>query len=231
MFSRSRSLTARSATVLLIAATFALAGCSKTQKKPETRLAQTGAGAGMQGSGAGWGPGGAPGESEFGDGTGMGRGAGLSVNGSGKDGTGSFLNDGSLDGVENGKLSGELAMVHFAYDSYEITEDWKQVLTGHAQWINSHAGVNVQVEGHCDERGTEEYNISLGQRRADAVRTFLIENGVDGQRITTISYGKLRPMQFDESEESHALNRRAMFLVFEGTGSQVASAGNTTEGF
>jgi len=220
MFSRSRTMSVRMISILFVATSLVLAGCGKSAKKTETRLARTSSDtSGLQGGADGWGPGRAPSESEMGDGTGVARG-GASI--TGRDGSGSLLNDGSMNGVENGKISGELGMVHFAYDSTEITEDWKQVLNGHAQWIAGHPTVNIQVEGHCDERGTEEYNISLGQRRADAVRSYLIEQGADGKRITTISYGKMRPMEFQDTEESHALNRRAMFMVFEGT-NQVAS--------
>lgn len=229
MFSRSRSPLVRTAAFLMIATSLVITGCSKSGKKPEVRLAKTSmtSGDSLNGSGAAWGPGGAPDAAGFGDGTsvsragdGFGNGASMTA----RDGSGSFLNDGNLNGVENGVLSGELSMVHFAYDSTELTDDWKQVLNGHAQWLQTNSKINVQIEGHCDERGTEEYNIALGQRRADAVRSYLIEQGVDGARVTTISYGRLRPMNFEDTEQSHALNRRAMFLVFEGT--QVASAGD-----
>lgn len=229
MFSRSRSPLVRTAAFLMIATSLVITGCSKSGKKPEVRLAKTSMTAddSLNGTGTAWGPGGAPDAAGFGDGTSVSRGGDGFGNGASmtaRDGSGSFLNDGNANGVENGVLSGELSMVHFAYDSTELTDDWKQVLNGHAQWLQTNSKINVQIEGHCDERGTEEYNIALGQRRADAVRSYLIEQGVDGGRITTISYGRLRPMNFEDTEQSHALNRRAMFLVFEGT--QVASAGD-----
>jgi peptidoglycan-associated lipoprotein len=138
--------------------------------------------------------------------------------------TGDFLNSASTDGVEDGTFVSELEMVHFPYDSSEIAPDFTSILDQHASWINEHPSIMVQVEGHCDERGTEEYNVSLGQRRADTVREYLIGKGVDANRLSTISYGKLRPLTFDQTDESHALNRRAMFLVYEVSGDNSSMA-------
>ncbi|MCC5877117.1 MAG: peptidoglycan-associated lipoprotein Pal [Candidatus Sumerlaeia bacterium] len=134
------------------------------------------------------------------------------------------MNTASTNGVESGLFTAELEMVHFKFDDSTITAEWQEVLKRHAAWMKEHPSIMVQVEGHTDERGTEEYNIALGQRRADAVRTFLVEDaGVDPNRISTISYGKMRPLTWEQNEESHALNRRAMFLVYE-IDNSVASA-------
>lgn len=129
--------------------------------------------------------------------------------------TGDFVNSADAAGVENGQFTSELEMIHFAFDSSEIAPEFQTVLEGHSQWLTQNSKVMVQVEGHCDEKGTEEYNIALGQKRADAVRAFLIEKGIDANRISTISYGKMRPLSFDLTEEASMLNRRAMFMVFE----------------
>ncbi len=131
------------------------------------------------------------------------------------DETGSLENTASLDGVEEGAFVSELEMIHFEFDSDTISSDWAAILDGHISWLASNPSIMVQIEGHCDDRGTEEYNTSLGQRRADAVRTYMAERGIDANRLSTISYGEMRPMSFDQSEEAHALNRRAMFLVYE----------------
>jgi len=108
----------------------------------------------------------------------------------------------------------DLQMVHFAYDRSEITGDARTTLDQNIEWLLQHPGLQVQIEGHCDERGTVEYNLSLGQRRADSVREYLVGKGIDPNSLHTISYGKERPMAFGASESDHALNRRAQFLVF-----------------
>ncbi|MBX3728640.1 MAG: peptidoglycan-associated lipoprotein Pal [Candidatus Sumerlaeia bacterium] len=138
-------------------------------------------------------------------------------------GTGGFAQNANLAGVENAVQIADLDMVHFEYDQFGLSPEWQRVLDGHAQWLASNASVHVQIEGHCDERGTEEYNVSLGQRRADAVREYLAGKGIEPFRMSTISYGKLRPLTFDQNEQSHSLNRRAMFLVYS-PGTQTAAA-------
>ncbi|MDK2971127.1 MAG: peptidoglycan-associated lipoprotein [Candidatus Sumerlaeota bacterium] len=138
-------------------------------------------------------------------------------------GTGGIVQDADLSGVEAASQIADLDMVHFDYDQAGIRPEWETVLTNHAEWMKAHPSLHVQIEGHCDERGTEEYNVTLGQRRADSVREFLVNKGVEGYRLSTISYGKLRPLTFDQSEEAHSLNRRAMFLVYT-PGTETASA-------
>jgi peptidoglycan-associated lipoprotein len=195
---------------------FVSAGCGKKAVRNPVSLAGTsafGAGGGS-GSRAGseWGPGGAP----FGENSGVGFDSSL-MGGSGSGngfGSGSLGNNGATDGVEFATMIADLEMVHFEFDSDVLTPEWQDVLARNAQWLVQNPMVNVQVEGHTDERGTEEYNVALGQRRADAVREFLVGKGVDAARISTISYGKMRPLTFEYSEEGHSLNRRAMFLVY-----------------
>lgn len=113
-----------------------------------------------------------------------------------------------------GALASELEMVHFDYDKSDLRPDALPILDRNAEWLLQHPGLQVQIEGHCDERGTIEYNLALGQRRAESVREYLIKKGVDANIIHTISYGKERPLAFGDSDADHNLNRRAQFLVF-----------------
>lgn len=109
----------------------------------------------------------------------------------------------------------ELEMILFDFDKSELREDAKRILDRNAQWIAAHPGVKVKIEGHCDELGTPEYNIGLGQARADAVREYLVGKGIDPARLETISYGKERPLVSPEdTPEARTRNRRAQFLAF-----------------
>jgi len=108
----------------------------------------------------------------------------------------------------------ELPPVYFAYDSFNLDSVAKSSLGGHAAWLKSNAGVNVQVEGHTDERGTTEYNLALGERRSAAVRDYLISQGVDAGRLSTISYGEERPSVSGASNEATwSRNRRGEFVL------------------
>lgn len=103
--------------------------------------------------------------------------------------------------------------VLFAFDSSTIAADQRPVLERQAGWLGRYPDVRVQVEGHTDERGTREYNLALGQRRANAARDVLVAGGVNGARISTISYGKDRPAALGSDEASWAQNRRAVTAV------------------
>lgn len=103
--------------------------------------------------------------------------------------------------------------VLFSYDSAIITDSAKEILKNQAGWLNSDYSISVTIEGHCDERGTREYNIALGERRANAVKKFLIGSGVEASRIKVISYGKEKPAFFGSSESVMAKNRRAVTVV------------------
>lgn len=222
MLSRSRALSLH--LLLCSALVFAVAGCGKKKPKAETRLPVS-ALTDASGSGMGpsvWDPTGAPGENSLANGGTMNTLGGFG--GATDPDTGDLLNATNTSGVEDGTFLSELEMIHFEFDRSEISPEWQTVLNGHAAWIAQNPSVMVQVEGHCDERGTEEYNLSLGQRRADAVRTYLVSQGVDPNRMSTISYGKMRPLSFETDEQAHSLNRRAMFLVYEIDGGAVASA-------
>jgi peptidoglycan-associated lipoprotein len=107
-------------------------------------------------------------------------------------------------------------IVFFQYDSDEISPDAEQKLAAKAAVLRANPGVRLRIEGHCDQRGSTEYNLALGQRRAEAVRAYLLNLGVDGSRLATMSYGKERPLEEGESEEAFARNRRAEFEVLAG---------------
>jgi peptidoglycan-associated lipoprotein len=105
--------------------------------------------------------------------------------------------------------------VFFALDSFSLTPESRATLDAQAQWLSANAQVAVTIEGHADERGTREYNIALGERRANAVRLYLESRGVAAGRMQVISYGKERPEAFGNDEESHQRNRRSVTLVPE----------------
>ena len=103
--------------------------------------------------------------------------------------------------------------VFFDTDSSSIRADAQTTLGRQAQWLNQYRQYAIVIEGHADERGTREYNLALGARRAAATRDFLVSKGVSGSRLKTISYGKERPVCTDATEECRAQNRRADFRV------------------
>lgn len=105
-----------------------------------------------------------------------------------------------------------LERIHFDYDKALIKAEFEPVLKGNAAWLSSHPSTNVTVEGHCDERGTNEYNIALGDRRAGAARKYLNNLGVSGNRLSTVSYGEERPMSSCHDEGCWWQNRRAEFV-------------------
>ena len=108
---------------------------------------------------------------------------------------------------------GELKDVHFEFDRYDIQPAEKQVLDADAAWLKAHATELILLEGHCDERGTSEYNLALGERRAKATMVYLIGQGVQASRFTLISYGKERSMCKEHTEACWAKNRRGHLLV------------------
>ncbi|NPU85640.1 MAG: peptidoglycan-associated lipoprotein Pal [Syntrophaceae bacterium] len=111
------------------------------------------------------------------------------------------------------KLAALFADVNFDFDKYNIKPDFRDRLNEQAAWLKSNAADMLLVEGHCDERGTAEYNLALGERRANAVMKYLIDLGIDKGRIKTISYGKERPLDPAQTEEAWAKNRRAHFEI------------------
>ena len=103
--------------------------------------------------------------------------------------------------------------VFFAYDSSELSAEGRATLEKQAGWLKQYANVNITVEGHCDERGTREYNLALGERRAQAVKNYLVSLGVPAERLNTISYGKERPAVMGADESAWAQNRRGVTVV------------------
>ena len=103
--------------------------------------------------------------------------------------------------------------VFFGFDKFDLTTEARTVLERQAFWMRKNGAVTVVVEGHCDERGTREYNIALGERRANAVRDYLLTLGIDANRIKTISYGKERPVDGGHTETAWKKNRRAVTRV------------------
>lgn len=108
--------------------------------------------------------------------------------------------------------------VFFAFDSSELSTEARASLEKQAAWMKKFGGVRVVVEGHCDERGTREYNLALGERRANAAKDYLVALGINPARVKTISYGKERPAALGHNETAWAQNRRAVTVV-DNTGS------------
>ncbi|OYX93872.1 MAG: peptidoglycan-associated lipoprotein, partial [Caulobacter sp. 35-67-4] len=106
--------------------------------------------------------------------------------------------------------------IYFDTDEYVVRSDAQPVLAAQAQWLNRYPAVRVRIEGNADERGTREYNLALGARRANAVRDFLVSQGVSGARIETLSYGKERPIDGGSSEDAWAKNRNARTAITDG---------------
>ncbi len=100
--------------------------------------------------------------------------------------------------------------VYFGFDSYQIEGEYQTILDGHSALLNANKNTTVAIEGHADERGTPEYNIALGQRRADAVQNYLQARGVNSSQLSTVSYGEEKPAVLGHSEADYAKNRRAV---------------------
>lgn len=106
--------------------------------------------------------------------------------------------------------------VYFVVDQADLTPEAEEILGRQAAWLQKYPGVSIQVEGHSDERGTREYNIALSARRATATREFLIAQGVEANRISSIAYGKERPAALCDSEQCWTQNRRAVTVITGG---------------
>ncbi|MBI2525529.1 MAG: peptidoglycan-associated lipoprotein Pal [Candidatus Rokubacteria bacterium] len=103
--------------------------------------------------------------------------------------------------------------IHFAFDKYDIRPEDAKILDSNAAWLKREASSLVLIEGHCDERGTNEYNLALGERRAKATMNYLVSQGIQASRITIISYGEERPSCSEKNEACWSKNRRSHFLV------------------
>lgn len=126
------------------------------------------------------------------------------------------VNQGPLPGTVQDFVINIGERIYFATDSYDVTPDAQAVLAAQAQWLNRYSAVRVRIEGNADERGTREYNLALGARRANAVREFLIGAGVSASRIESLSYGKERPIDPGTGEDAWAKNRNARTAITDG---------------
>jgi peptidoglycan-associated lipoprotein len=115
--------------------------------------------------------------------------------------------------AEDFKRSVQADTIHFATDKYDVDDPSRAILDSQAQWLSKYPQVRITIEGHCDERGTREYNLALGDRRANAAKNYLVGKGVDAGRISVLSYGKERPLALGSDDESYAQNRRAVTVV------------------
>ncbi len=121
---------------------------------------------------------------------------------------------GAMEGKE-----GIFKDIHFDFDKYDIKNEYTSELKAIASWIAKNPGAKLSVEGHCDDRGTNEYNLALGDRRAKSVRDYLVSLGVSSSKVETISYGEEKPLCMEQTEDCWAKNRRAHFVVL-GKGSK-----------
>jgi len=103
--------------------------------------------------------------------------------------------------------------IYFGFDDSSLTKKARQILAEKAEWLRKHSDVEVVIEGHCDERGTKEYNMALGQRRAQSIKNYLINAGIDSSRLASISYGEERPVDPRHNEMAWAKNRRGVFRI------------------
>ncbi len=135
--------------------------------------------------------------------------------------TGTTAGAGGTSGMVGGAVPGSQQdlvanvgdRVFFGYDQTALSADSRTTLDRQAAWLQRYPGVSIQVAGNCDERGTQEYNLALGQRRANSARDYLVAHGVSGARITTISYGKERPVALGSDEQAYSQNRNAITSV------------------
>ena len=109
----------------------------------------------------------------------------------------------------------KLKDIHFQYDKYDIDEKYRSILRENADYLKANPTAIIEIQGHCDERGTNNYNIALGERRAQSTKMYLVSQGVGARRIHTISYGEERPACFDSKEECWFMNRRTHFRINE----------------
>ena len=129
-------------------------------------------------------------------------------------GGGMVVEDEALRGAAADFIANAGDRAFFAYDSSSLSSEAEATLSRQADWLKNHPSRRVLIEGHCDERGTREYNLGLGERRADAAARFLTKHGIEGDRVRTISYGKDRPIAVQgTTEEIHRMNRVAISVI------------------
>lgn len=131
----------------------------------------------------------------------------------GVDGFDRSFTDGPVAGTQQDLVVNVGDRVFFGYDRFDLSQEARTILERQAQWLNQHQNLNVTVEGHADERGTREYNLALGDRRANSIKRYLVALGVDPRRVSTISFGKEQPAVFGSNPEAWAQNRRGVLRV------------------
>lgn len=117
----------------------------------------------------------------------------------------------SATGSDSGTIAG-LQTVFFDYDSANLSASEKEKLMGNVEWLKKNASAKMTIEGHCDQRGSNEYNLSLGERRANTVKQVLVSNGISQNRLSTVSFGEEKPLVQGDSEQAMGKNRRANFV-------------------
>jgi peptidoglycan-associated lipoprotein len=177
---------------------------------PDTSM-QSGGGSGLRGLDKN------PSEERVANGVGGGPGAGagsLLAKADTSDTAGRQLED--IRAEQAASTAAGLRDIYFGYDSWTISDDQRQSLSRDADWMKSNPGAVVKVEGHCDERGTTAYNLVLGEKRAKAVRNYLVELGISANRLSVVSYGKERPACLEHAESCYQQNRRGHLVVKTG---------------
>jgi peptidoglycan-associated lipoprotein len=196
---------------LLVLAAF-LVGCAKRPATTQASVpAPTGA-AGATGAAAQPGAGTQPATGAMPPGAGQGPGPTAAAPGAGAPGT-AAPGPAARPAPREFTSVPELRDIHFDFDKYDIRPGDAKILDSNAAWLKQNDNMLVLIEGHADERGTNEYNLALGERRAKAAMNYLVAQGVQANRITIISYGEERPVCTEKNEECWARNRRAHFLV------------------
>jgi len=133
-------------------------------------------------------------------------------------GNGSGSGSGMDSGIQESRLqsftaSSDLKDIHFKFDQYDLDDNSRAVLQKNAEYLNNNPNLHVEVQGHCDERGTNNYNIALGERRAHSTKKYLVAQGVNSRNVHVISYGEEKPFCFSSGEVCWQENRRAHFMV------------------
>ena len=124
-----------------------------------------------------------------------------------------MMEEADLGPTQEGLIAFAGDRVFFDFDKYNVKPEGQRVLERQAEWLARYPNVSFTIEGHCDERGTREYNLALGERRAQASKSYLVALGVDPDRITTVSYGKERPEAVGSNDAAWAQNRRSVSIV------------------
>lgn len=122
-------------------------------------------------------------------------------------------NDIKLNGDSDSLTAGSLSTIYFAYNSHTLSRKVKDSLKSGSEFLKGDSKLEVQIEGHCDERGGIQYNLALGEKRAKTIKNYMVAMGVASRRITIISYGKERPLEFGHSEGAWSRNRRGNFVI------------------